>query len=711
MLSAPAPSLRVGTGARLGAHVRALRLPPPELAVLIALAGALNLWALSRNGWANTYYSAAVRSMTESWHAFLFGAFDTAGVMTVDKPPLALWVQALSARAFGFSSWSLLVPQALMGVATVALVYDLVRRRFGRAAGFVGGLTLALTPITVAISRHNNPDALLVLCIVAALWCVVRALEDGRTRWLVLSGVCVGLGFEAKMAAALLVVPALAAAYLWVAPRGRMAALRGLLAGGVAMTLVGLAWPVLVWLTPASQRPWISGTADNSIWSLILGYNGLGRLAGQQGGPAGGGGGPGGGGGVFGGDTGVLRLLDQSLGGQAGWLLGVAVVAGIALAVVTRLRRSDARTGWLLATGGAFATTAIAFSWAQGIFHPYYVSALAPFTAALVGAGAGEIIRDRRFARVVGPLAIAGGLITELIVLHNDASGQLGWLPGVLIAVAGAGAALLLADVERRWRAVVVAAVVGVLLIAPASWSVQTLGYATSGTFPAGGPQTAGFAGGFPGGAGRGSAGGLGGAMGGGPPGSGGGGAATGGGSPGSGSGGATMGGGSPGSGAMGGGPSSGGGGGTMGSAPPGFGGGGVAMGGFGGGPGGGSQALSEALAYVKRHGGGTVAVSSQNGAASTLITAGATNVAAIGGFSGRESQVSLAWLADAVESGKIRWVLTDGEAGGLPNDGRIGATEVMAAVQEVGQQVPSVSGLYDLSGTASALRALAASG
>ena len=710
MLSAPSPSLRVGTGVRLGAHVRALRLPPPELAVLIALAGVLNLWALSRNGWANTYYSAAVRSMTESWHAFLFGAFDAAGVMTVDKPPLALWVQALSARAVGFSSWSLLVPQALMGVVTVALVYDLVRRRFGRAAGFVGGLALALTPVTVAISRHNNPDALLVLCIVAALWCVVRALEDGRTRWLVLSGVCVGLGFEAKMAAALLVVPALAAAYLWVAPRGRMAALRGLLAGGAAMALVGLAWPMLVWLTPASQRPWVSGTADNSIWSLILGYNGLGRLAGQQGGPAGGGG-PGGG--VFGGDTGVLRLLDQSLGGQAGWLLGFAVVAAIALAVVTRLRRGDARTGWLLATGGAFATTAVAFSWAQGIFHPYYVSALAPFTAALVGAGAGEIIRDRRFARVAGPLAIASGLITELIVLHNDASGQLGWLPGVLIAVAGVGAALLLADVERRWRAAVVAVVAGALLIAPASWSVQTLGYATSSTFPAGGPQTAGFAGGPPGGTGRGSAGGLGGAMGGGSSGVGGGGGATmGGGPPGmSGGGGATMGGGPPGmsggGGAMGGGSSgSGGAGGALGANPPSIGG-GTARGGFGGG----SQALSEALAYVKRHGGGTVAMSSQNGAASTLITAGATNVAAIGGFSGRESQVSLAWLADAVESGKIRWVLTDGEAGGLPNDGRIGATEVMAAVQEVGQEVSSVSGLYDLSGAADALRALAASG
>src|SRR5512132_2440575 len=230
----------------------------PELAGLLVLAAVLNLWALSRNGWANEYYSAAVRSMTTSWRNFLFGAFDQAGVMTVDKPPLALWVQAASAKAFGFSSLSMLVPQALMGVAAVALTYDLTRRVFGRPAGFVAGLVLALTPISVAISRHNNPDALLVLCCVAALWFLARALEDGRTRWLLLSGVCVGLGFEAKMAAALLVVPALAAAWLWVAPRGFARAVRSLLAGGVAMVAVGGAWPLLVALTPASERPWIS---------------------------------------------------------------------------------------------------------------------------------------------------------------------------------------------------------------------------------------------------------------------------------------------------------------------------------------------------------------------------------------------------------------------------------------------------------------------
>src|SRR3954451_23093209 len=326
---------RYDVGARLPALARSLPRPRPELAGLLVLASLLNLWALSRNGWANDYYSAAVRSMSSSWHAFLYGAFAQAGVMPVDKPPLALWVQVASVKVFGYHSLSMLVPQALMGVASVALVYDLVRRRFGRFAGFVAGVGPATTPITVAISRHNNPDALLILCSVAALWSLVRALEGGRTRWLLLSGVCVGLGFETKMAAVLMVVPGIAAAYLWVAPRGRGTAVGQLLAGGAAMVAVGMAWPLLFLLTPAADRPWVSGTSDNSILSLIFGYNGLGRINGQAGGPqalGGGGAGDGfggaggdGAGGVFGGATGPFRLLDSSLGGQAGWLLGFAV--------------------------------------------------------------------------------------------------------------------------------------------------------------------------------------------------------------------------------------------------------------------------------------------------------------------------------------------------------------------------------------------------
>jgi len=177
--------------------LHALRLVP-ELAVLGAGAGMLDFWVLKRNGFANVYYAAAVRSMARNWHNFWYASFDPNGVMSIDKSPLAVWIQALSVRIFGFHSESILIPEAVIGVITVLVLYDLVRRCFGRIAGFVAGAALATTPITVAMSRHNNPDALVTLCCVAALWFLVRALKDGKTRWIVLSGVMVGLGFETK---------------------------------------------------------------------------------------------------------------------------------------------------------------------------------------------------------------------------------------------------------------------------------------------------------------------------------------------------------------------------------------------------------------------------------------------------------------------------------------------------------------------------------
>jgi hypothetical protein len=553
-------------------------------------------------------------------------------------------------------------------VASVALVYDLVRRRFGRVGGFAAGLALALTPITVAISRHNNPDALLVLCCVAALWCAVRALEDGRTRWLVGAGVCVGLGFETKMAVALVVVPGIALAYLLVAPRGKLRALRQLLAGGAAMALVGGAWPALVALTPAADRPWISGTSDNSILSLIFGYNGLGRVDGQAGGPGGGGGN------MFGGTPGPLRLLNSALGGQAGWLLGFAVVSALGLLVVTRVRRADPRTGWLLAVGGAFATTAVLFSAASGIFHPYYVSLLAPFAAALVGAGVVQLIGGGRSARILAPLALAGGVASELAVLHQY-PGQLDWLPPVLIVVCALAALALVAARIPRVRMAALAVAIGALLLAPGVWAVDTLGHATSSTFPEGGPASVqtrgGGAGGFGGFGGRvggrglgalgsaGAAGGTGGVQLFGPggqsrsaatsessssqqrAGEGAGAGQTGGSTSGSGSVPSTGAGGPPAAGA-GGAPAGVPPGSSAGAGPAGFG------GSSAGGQFGGDSSLTQVLSYVKTHGGGTIAVSSQSSAATSIVSSDA-NVAGIGGFSGRESNVSTAWLAQRI--------------------------------------------------------------
>ncbi|MBE2315576.1 glycosyltransferase family 39 protein [Solirubrobacter sp. CPCC 204708] len=644
------PRRRAGSLSALRALVQR-----PELLVLLALAGGLNLWALDLNGYANDYYAAAVRSMTQSWHAFLYGSFDAAGLQTVDKPPLALWVQALSARVFGFNSWALLVPQALMGVATVGLTYDLARSRFGRAAGFVAGLTLALTPITVAMARHNNPDALLVLCLVAAVWALDRGLRrEGSLKWLVLSGVFVGLGFETKMAAALLVVPGLALAWFCVAPKGRVTAAKQLLVGGAAMAVVGLAWPMLLWLTPASERPYVSGTDDNSIWSLILGYNGLGRLFGQDGGPGGGGGG------VFGGEAGPARLLNAALGGQAGWLIGFALVAALGLLLTSRLRRDDARTGYLIAVGGAFAVTAVAFSRASGIFHPYYVAALAPFTALLVGAG-WSLLRSRTW----GPLLIAGGLATEIVVIADSAT-DLSWATGVLLVLGAVAAAVIV--FAPKLRAIAAAAAVGLLLFAPASWAVRTLGHATSSTFPAGGPASQGMGGGrggLPGGNGQGGPGGGGFApgMGGAAPGA-------------SGSSGTNSGG----------------------AAAPGPGGGGGMFGGD-------TSALTEAVAYANANGGGTVVVSSQSGAAQSIVESGA-DVAAIGGFSGRETVVTAEWLADAVEDGRIRWIIASSDSGGM-RDGRTGASHAMTIATQVGKAT-TIDGLYDLQGTADEIRTAA---
>jgi 4-amino-4-deoxy-L-arabinose transferase-like glycosyltransferase len=646
----------------------------PELGGLIGVSALLNLWALGQNQWANTYYSAAVRSMASSWHNFLYASADPSGIQTVDKPPLSLWVQALSVRVFGFHPLAILVPQALMGVAAVVITYDLVRRRFGRLGGAVAGLVLATTPIAVAMSRHNNPDELLTLLGVAAVWFAVRALEDGRTRWLVFAGVAVGLAFETKFLVALVAVPGIALAWIYVAPRGRLRALRQLLAGGAAMLVAGGAWPLLVMLTPAGSRPYISGTADNSILSLIFGYDGFGRVTGQAGGPAAVGGGAST---TFGGGTGIFRLFNFALGGQAGWLLGAAVVGAVVLALATRARRMDPRTHWLLAVGITFVTIALLFSFADGIFHPYYVVALAPFTAALVGAGVGTVVQRGLGAALGASALLAAGVIGEFVVLGQYA-GQLRWLEVVLPIACGLAAIVFFLTDSRRGRAFAASVGVGVLMIGPAIWAVDTLTYETPSTFPSGGPQTLTStsaasnpfgASAFPGG--RGLFGGRG----------------------------------APGA--------------------PGAGGGGFPQ--FGGGFGGEDSSLTAIVQYVDTHGGGTIAVSSQSSAATPIISSDA-HVAGIGGFTGQESDPSIAWLASEVAAGRIRWVLDDGSGaprftGGSPSlfgggsrfgrpaggiGGRPGASAALGAAARACTAVQTGAGtLYDCAGRAAALRAL----
>ncbi len=682
----------------------------PELLGVLAVAAVLNLWNLSVNGDANEFYAAAIKAMASNWHDFIFNSMDRAGLMTVDKPPLSDWIQALSVRVFGWRSWSLLAPQAVMGIVAAGLMYDLTRRRFGRIAGAVAGFALATTPTIVAVSRHNNPDELLVLLCVAAVWCALRAVETGRTKWLVWSGVMVGLGFETKMGVALMMVPGIALAWLWmrwdvapgalaaaalpgqrVSPRQRLAMIRQLLWGGLAMLVVGLAWPVFVTLTPAADRPWISGTSDNSVWSLIFGYNGLGRISGQTGGPSGGGGFGGGTSTLFGGPTGVFRLIGSALGDQAGWLVGFAVVAAVALLLMTRMRRSDPRTGFVLVIGVTLLLVGGVFSFASGIFHPYYVSMLAPWVAALIGAGVGEILpapfgvaRSQKVARIVGPALVVGGAVTELVVL-SEINGALNWARVLVIIALVVGAPLLALGLLPRFQLAVTGVVIAFLMAAPVTWAAETLGHATSGTFPTGGPASAGVGGGGPGGGGFGGSGRPGGFRGGPPSGG------FGGGAPGAGNGGGFGGGAGPGSSS--GNPTTGAlfgnaGGTRGGSNTGGFGGFGFGGAGGGFGAGAGSAQLDAAAGWAQAHGGGTVAVESQSTAAAAIL-AGHTNVAGIGGFSGLESSVTAKWITQEVKEGRLKYIL-GGSANDstAPTDGRTGSAAAIAAAERTAKKL-----------------------
>ncbi len=353
----------------------------PSLIALLLVTAVLYLWGLGASGWANAYYSAAVQAGSESWKAFFFGSSDAANSITVDKTPASLWVMVLSARVFGVNAWSILVPQALMGVATAGLLFATVRRWYGPAAGLVAGAVSALTPVAVLMFRFNNPDALLVLLMVAGAYATVRAIENGSTKWLVLAGVFVGFGFLTKMLQALLVVPAYALAYLLCGPPKLGRRLVQLLLAGLAV-VVSAGWYIaIVELVPASMRPYIGGSQNNSLLELTLGYNGLGRLNGEQTGSVGGGAGWG--------TPGLLRMFDAEQGGQISWLLPAALILLVAGLVLTaRAPRTDRLRAGLVLWGGWLLITGLVFSLMQGIFHAYYTVALAPAVGAVVGIGA-----------------------------------------------------------------------------------------------------------------------------------------------------------------------------------------------------------------------------------------------------------------------------------------------------------------------------------
>jgi 4-amino-4-deoxy-L-arabinose transferase-like glycosyltransferase len=333
------------------------------LAVLLVGTAVLYLWQLSASGYANSFYAAAVQAGTKSWKAFFFGSIDSSNFITVDKPPASLWVMSLSARLFGVNAWSILVPQALMGVATVALLYASVRRtalaaglsdRLGTNAALLAGAALAVTPVAVLIFRFNNPDALLTLLLVGATYATLRAVERGGTRWLLLAATLVGFGFLAKMLQAFLVLPALASVWLLAAPVGWGRRLRDLVLATAALVVSAGWWLLVVALWPAADRPFIGGSQTNSAWELVFGYNGFGRLTGNEVGSVGGGAGGGWG------QTGLTRLFGSEFGGQIAWLLPAALIAlGALLWWTRRAPRTDALRAATLAWGAWLVVTGL----------------------------------------------------------------------------------------------------------------------------------------------------------------------------------------------------------------------------------------------------------------------------------------------------------------------------------------------------------------
>src|SRR2546430_1051217 len=377
----------------------------PTFVALLGTTALLYLWNLAASGWANAYYSAAVLAGTKSWAAFFFGSLDASNFITVDKAPASLWVMEISARLFGFNAWSVLAPQALEGVATVAIVYVAVRRWFGPAAGLLAGAVVALTPVAGLMFRFNNPDALLVLLVTAATYATLRAIENGRTRWLVLAGALIGGGFLAKELQAFIIIPILAGVYLLAGPPSIGRRIGQVLAAALTVIVSSGWWIAAVELVPSASRPYIGGSQNNDLISLIFGYNGFGRLTGNESGSVGGFGALG----ARWGLTGWNRLFNPQFGGQISWLIpGAVILLGASLLLSWRRPRTDMVRSAFLIWGGGLLLTGAVFSFAQGIIHPYSPVARAPAIGALVGMG-GIFLWRHRSERIVR-LALAGAV-------------------------------------------------------------------------------------------------------------------------------------------------------------------------------------------------------------------------------------------------------------------------------------------------------------
>ncbi|MFF4512430.1 ArnT family glycosyltransferase [Streptomyces mirabilis] len=620
----------------------------PALWAILLAATALYAWNITSIS-GNSFYNAAVYSGTKSWKAFFFGALDSGSFITVDKPPFALWVMGLSARAFGFGTWQLALPMVAVGTGSVALLHRMVKRDFGPVAATVAASALALTPITVAINRDTNPDPILVFLMLLGAAGLLKAVRTGRLMPLVWSAVAIGFAFNTKMMQAYVVLPAFFLVYLWAAHGSLGRRIRHLAVATVALVVSSAWWMVVVDLIPASSRPYIGGSTDNTVWDLVIGYNGFGRIFGASSSV-----GSAGNGASFGGSAGVHRLFNEIMGGQISWLIPFATIALIAgLILRGRAPRTDARRAALMLWGGWFVLHYLTFALAEGTFHPYYVTAMAPGIAALAGAGGVTLYRAFREGSAakwswVLPAAVAASAAWAIVLLQRvSGSGTRYTVAEIVVGIAGTVAVLgLLAGRFTRREGLIgfaaLAAVVA-LLAGPAAYSVSAATSATNGTNPTAGPSTGGGMGG----------------MGGGP-----GGAS--GSSRTSGTGGRSMG--AP--------PSDGG------SAPSGTDtrpsgsetedsgtgsdrtGGGQAGGGQMGG--GGTQVSSAMITYLKKHQDGAtwlLAVATDQTASSIILLSGQP-VISMGGWSGSDNAMTLAKLKSLVKSGKLHYIIVSSDGG-----------------------------------------------
>jgi 4-amino-4-deoxy-L-arabinose transferase-like glycosyltransferase len=467
-----------------------------ELGIVLIATAVLYLWNLGASGWANPFYSAAAQAGSQNWTAWFFGSSDAANSITVDKPPASLWIMDLSVRIFGLSSWSILVPEALMGVATAWLLYLAVRRaaapatgdpRLAHRAGLLAAAVMAITPVATLMFRFNNPDALLVLLMTAGGYATLRSIQDNKLRWLLLAGVLLGFGFLTKQLQVLLVVPGFAVAYVVAAPGGVGRRLLRLLGAGAAMVVSAGWWLAVVELVPANMRPFIGGSQNNSILELTLGYNGLGRLSGQETGSVGGGNGWG--------VPGLFRMFNSEFGGQIAWLLPSVLVLGAGLLWLgRRAPRTDAVRASVIVWGSWVLVTGLVFSFMAGIIHPYYAVALAPGIAGLAGLGGALLWQHRAqlVASVMLAVAVAAAGFTAFELLGSTTAygPLLRW--AVLFGALAAAAGLVLSGrfTSRIFQRTTAALALAASLAGPLAYSISTASVTHSGAIPSAGPAT-----------------------------------------------------------------------------------------------------------------------------------------------------------------------------------------------------------------------------